>query len=821
MPATARAFAHCFFASVCAVAGLAAVSGCDDAAPRKSKIVSTSVTTAADADKKPLDPAEIKAREILDQMAETYRSATTYADSGTVRLKYKQGERPVDESVDFAVTLERPNKVRLNLYQALVVSDGEKFSAAISDLEGEVLQVAAPEKLTLEEIYKHELLNGALTNNLAGASPQLAFLLNDKAVELLAGQGTAPPRLVTPGEIEGDACDRVSIERADGKLLLWIDQKSHVLRRVEYPVQELSQNMNAAGPVSGVSLVADFTGARVNQPIDPMAFQFEAPASAKIVESFVRRVEVPRPEPPSSLLGQQAPAFTFYTLDGRPVTKDSLAGKITVIDFWFTTCAPCQATMPLVQQVFAEYAKDDRVQFYAVSISDPEGGNLELQKALQDWGVKLPMLRDADRFYESAFKIPGAPALFVIGPDGRVQDNHVGINTTLAEDLTQTIQQLLAGKDTFELAKERYDRKLAEYQQAQTDAAGSGSIVQEAPDGEIAPPSEPKTFKLSKLWSASAVKEPGNIFITRDGEAAPKTLVLEGFHQVVELDAKGGVADRHVLDIPEGAVIRYIRTATDKDGHRSFAGSASAQQQVHVFDGDWKLKQSYPSLEGGKSEGITDVQLADLNGDGQPELNVAFWGAGGIHNVALDGARNWHNQALELVYRLAVTGADADGKRSMLATNRQGTLVSLAPDGVESEHHSVGTRYLHSVFAADLNGDGQTEICAIARDQANRESIVGVGPEFTFLWEHPLPFGWHRHAIEPVVTGKITTDGEALWIVPGADGSIQFIDREGKLIDRFQHGAALSGLAATEIDGKPALVIATATGVEAWAVEKR
>lgn len=818
MPALLRAFARPALLRCGLLTALVVQLGCGDAAAPKSKFTQTSVKTPVTGEAAPLDPAEVKAREALDQMAETYRDAKTYADSGTVRLKYVQGERPVDESVDFAVTLERPNKVRLNLYQALVVSDGDKFTAAISDLEGEVLQVDAPEKLTLDEIYKHELLNGALTNNLAGAAPQLDFLLNDKAISLLVKQGSSPPRMVSPGEIEGDACDRVVIPRADGELILWIDQHSHVLRRIEYPVKELAQSMSAGGAVSDVSLVADFSGARVNEPIDALAFQFEAPASAKIVKSFVQRVEVPRPEPPSPLLGKQSPDFVFYTLDGRRVTKESLQGKIAVIDFWFTTCAPCGATMPLVQKVFEEYAKDDRMQFYAVSISDPEGGNMAMQQTLRDWQVKLPILRDVDRFYETAFKIPGAPALFVIGPDGRVQDNHIGINSALAEDLSQTIQQLLAGKDTYGAAKERYDRMLAEYQQAQTESSGSSDLTQQIPDAEIAPRSEPKTFKLTKLWNTSAVKEPGNVLITRDGDAT-KTYVLDGFHQAVELDAKGEVANRHVLDVPEGAVIRYLRTATDKDGKRYFAGSASAQQQAHLFDADWKLKLSYPSLEGGKSEGLTDVQLSDLNGDGQPELNVAFWGAGGIHNVALDGTRAWHNQALDLVYRLAATEPDAEGKRSLIATNRQGTLVTLAPDGKESEHHSVGARYVHSVFTADLNGDGQTEICVLARDQANRESIVGVGPDFTSQWEHPLPFGWHRHAIEPVASGKIGSGGESVWIVPGADGSIQFIDREGKLIDRFNHGAALAGLAVTEIAGKPALVIATATGVEAWGIE--
>lgn len=802
-----------------ALVGVALV-GCNEGPTRDLEIAKAGVSTVSQQREAAKSPEDIRALLVLDQLAATYRDAQSYADSGTVRLRYKQGEQQVDEAVDFAVTLEKPNKVRLNLYQALVVSDGEKFRATIADLPGEVLEVDAPETLTLEEIYRHELLNGVLTGGLAGSSPQLAFLLNKDAVEQLVELGSAPPRLLSPGEIEGDACDRVSIQRTDGELLLWVDQKTHVLRRLEYPIDELKRQMDQVGPVSELSLVADFTGAKVDAPIDAVAFQFETPEGAKIVDSFVSHIEVPRPEPPSPLLGKPAPKFAFYTLDGRRVTNESLAGKVAVIDFWFTTCGPCQATMPQVQRVFEEYAQDDRVQFYAVSIEDPEGGNLAMQKTLQSWGVKLPIVRDVDKYFESAFAIPGAPALFVLGPDGRVQDYHAGLNPTLSEELSQTLQKVLAGQDTQGEAQTRYEARLAEYQKAQAATNSSGSAAAELPDAEIAPRSEPQTVKLTKLWTATAVKEPGNVLVTRDGDAT-SIFALDGWRQVVELDAKGELVERHLLELPEDAVVRYLRTATDSSGQRVFAGSASAQQQVHVFDSAWKLKFSYPSLDGGKSDGLTDAQFGDLNGDGQPELNVAFWGAGGVHHVNLDGTRAWHNQSLELVYRLAVTSPDASGQRTLLATNRQGTLVALAPDGTQGEHHSIGTRYLHAVFTADLNGDVVDETCAIARDQENHETLVGVAPDFTVAWEHPLPFGWQRHPVEVVTSGKVLPGEEAQWIVAGADGSIQFISRDGQVIDRFHHGAALAGVAATEIDGQPALVIATASGVEAWGMEAR
>ena len=64
-------------------------------------------------------------------------------------------------------------------------------------------------------------------------------------------------------------------------------------------------------------------------------------------------------------------------------------------------------------------------------------------------------------------------------------------------------------------------------------SSGSESATQELPDAEIAPRSEPQTVKLTKLWTAKAVKEPGNVLVTRDGDAPAKIYALDGWRQVV------------------------------------------------------------------------------------------------------------------------------------------------------------------------------------------------------------------------------------------------------------------------------------------------
>jgi len=73
--------------------------------------------------------------------------------------------------------------------------------------------------------------------------------------------------------------------------------------------------------------------------------------------------------------------------------------------------------------------------------------------------------------------------------------------------------------------------------------------------------------------------------------------------------------------------------------------------------------------------------------------------------------------------------------------------------------------------------------------------------------------------IEPIISGKITRDGPGQWILPGPDGSINFVTADGKPFDAFNYGAMLQGLATVSIDGQPVLIVASPNGLEAWKVE--
>jgi cytochrome c biogenesis protein CcmG, thiol:disulfide interchange protein DsbE len=60
-------------------------------------------------------------------------------------------------------------------------------------------------------------------------------------------------------------------------------------------------------------------------------------------------------------VGQPAPPITLNTLDGKHVSLADLRGKVVIVTFWATWCAPCQEELPLLSQFAREHAKDGLV----------------------------------------------------------------------------------------------------------------------------------------------------------------------------------------------------------------------------------------------------------------------------------------------------------------------------------------------------------------------------------------------------------------------------------------------------------------------------
>jgi cytochrome c biogenesis protein CcmG, thiol:disulfide interchange protein DsbE len=69
-------------------------------------------------------------------------------------------------------------------------------------------------------------------------------------------------------------------------------------------------------------------------------------------------------------VGKPAPPFSLTTLvEGRRVSLADLAGKVLVLNFWATWCAPCRVEMPMLEG-YARAHRDSDLRLFGVSVDD-------------------------------------------------------------------------------------------------------------------------------------------------------------------------------------------------------------------------------------------------------------------------------------------------------------------------------------------------------------------------------------------------------------------------------------------------------------------
>ncbi|MCO5968027.1 MULTISPECIES: TlpA family protein disulfide reductase [Actinoallomurus] len=120
-----------------------------------------------------------------------------------------------------------------------------------------------------------------------------------------------------------------------------------------------------------------------------------------------------------------APQVKGTTLDGKPYDLAAQSGKVTVVNFWASWCAPCRAEAPTMEQIY-EQTKGSGVQFLGVDIKD---GKDNAQAFLRTFKITYPSLYDQAGQVALAFRdIPpnAVPSTLVIDRHGKVAVRIIG-----------------------------------------------------------------------------------------------------------------------------------------------------------------------------------------------------------------------------------------------------------------------------------------------------------------------------------------------------------------------------------------------------------
>lgn len=138
----------------------------------------------------------------------------------------------------------------------------------------------------------------------------------------------------------------------------------------------------------------------------------------------------------AALINNPAPAFELKDLGGTQWSLAQLRGKVVVLNFWFTSCAPCIREMPELNQLTKSY-NADKVVFLGLSFNKADQVRLFLMEHTFDF-VLLPGSASVDE----KFHISSWPTSMVIDKKGIVK-KIIHSNPEIRKELAASIDSLL------------------------------------------------------------------------------------------------------------------------------------------------------------------------------------------------------------------------------------------------------------------------------------------------------------------------------------------------------------------------------------------
>jgi serine protease Do len=125
---------------------------------------------------------------------------------------------------------------------------------------------------------------------------------------------------------------------------------------------------------------------------------------------------------------------------GKTVTPAGFAGKVVLVDFWATWCAPCVAELPHLKKTYEKY-REKGFEIFAISLDDDKA---RFEKKIADAGMEWLHFFDGGKWKNELavlFDVHSIPASFLLDRDGVIQA--VNLRSAAVDDW---VGRLLEGK---------------------------------------------------------------------------------------------------------------------------------------------------------------------------------------------------------------------------------------------------------------------------------------------------------------------------------------------------------------------------------------
>ena len=120
-----------------------------------------------------------------------------------------------------------------------------------------------------------------------------------------------------------------------------------------------------------------------------------------------------------------APDVTMTTLDGQEINLAEQNGKVILVNFWATWCAPCRKEIPDLIDLYDRHKSDGLM---VVGVALDEEGTEVVKPFVEKEKVNYPIVVDTTETIEAKFDgMYGLPTTYVVNPQGKIVRRILGI----------------------------------------------------------------------------------------------------------------------------------------------------------------------------------------------------------------------------------------------------------------------------------------------------------------------------------------------------------------------------------------------------------
>ena len=137
--------------------------------------------------------------------------------------------------------------------------------------------------------------------------------------------------------------------------------------------------------------------------------------------------------------GSRAPEIGLRDTDGHMVRMSELRGKVVLVDFWASWCAPCREEIPVLNELQREFGND--LVIVGVNIDRDESNMRDFMRRMP---MRFRVVHDSGgSSVAERYSPPRMPSSYIIDRRGIVRHVHAGFRAGDDNQMRSQIRALL------------------------------------------------------------------------------------------------------------------------------------------------------------------------------------------------------------------------------------------------------------------------------------------------------------------------------------------------------------------------------------------